>query len=272
MASVVKDTLDVYDRFKSAADAKKRRRLAVTLYLIYFRLNECIATGNQIFDTLEQFVSDPGCSYSEGKYRIALNSVTLEELLAGQVENLNRLHDCVVEYSAIIRALDSELFLRLEQFVAFKGVGLSWISILLRQGSIPIDALSLDDIERLASLSTYMLKDSEDAGPTTDPLQDTIKYFLPWYHEVGMISARIQENSFELAGLLNHDEPDFRKAVNSDQLQRLKSFLSRNDLRQTMDAAASDLKKIRSFIEENFSVVDLMLDVGSEQLRKKPII
>lgn len=222
ITSVTKDTLDIYDRFKTIADAKKRRRLAVTLYLIYFRLNECIATGTQIVDALEQLVTDRGCYYSDRRYRIVLNSITLEELLAAQVENLSRLHNCIAEYSEIIRALDSDLYLRLQQFVAFKGVGLNWMSTLLTRGIIPVDALSLEDIGRLAALSKYMLEDNTDANSAAGPLEATFKYFLPWYHEAGAISTRIQENSFELAGLFNNDEADFEKAINADQLQRLK--------------------------------------------------
>jgi hypothetical protein len=59
--------------------------------------------------------------------------------------------------------------------------------------------------------------------------------------------------------------------VNTEQMQRLNDFLARNDLQHHLTEAKENLQKIKTFIETNFSVVELMIDEGSDQLKKKAL-
>ena len=174
------------------------------------------------------------------------------------------------DYSQIIKVLDTDLYLRVRQFVAYKGVGLFWVAILLERGKIPFDSLDIDDVKQLTNLSRFMLiSDEELQKRESDSLIDSLQYteeaFLPWYDRVSEIMKRLNENSFEIELLFNQEE----KTLNPDQLQRLRDFLRRNDLKQHLVDAKKDMTAIKDFIVTNFSVVDLMIDIGSDQLKKR---
>lgn len=270
ITSIIKDVIEIGGKIKGHFDAKKKRRLAQTLHLVYIRLNDSIATGEQIIDVLERFVLDPGQLCYSGKYEVSVDGIFLKGLVNRQVQNIKALYDSLGDYSEIIRALDAELYVLLEQFVAFKGVGLNWLAVHLSRGMIPFDTLDLDDVKHLAHFSSYMLDTEKEADKDIDPIKGAIENFLPWYNEVAIISRRLEDSSFEIDTLFNHEEQDFDKAVKVDQLNRLSDFLRRNDLRHHLDEAKKNMRVIKEFIETNFSTVDLMLDVGSEQLKKKP--
>lgn len=269
ITSVVRDSMEIGGRIKSHFDERKKRKLAQTLHLVYLRLNDCIATGEQIIDVLDRFVRDPSQIGRSRKYFVCVDGPYLEKLLRKQEQHLESLGDSLDDYSEIIRALDAELYIELRQFVAFKGVGVGWLAVLLSRGMIPFDALDLDDVKRLAEFSDFMKASEQDVNRDIDPLEDAVVNFLPWYSEVGVISRRLDANSFEIDALFDHDEEDFDKAVDVAQLERLSDFLRRNDLREHLLESKENMKAIKEFLENNFSTVELMLDVGSEQLKKK---
>jgi len=76
---------------------------------------------------------------------------------------------------------------------------------------------------------------------------------------------RLNENSFDIESLFSQED----NAVNPVQLQKLRDFLGRNDLKQHLVEAKKDMTVTKDFIATNFSIVDLMIDVGSDQLRKR---
>jgi hypothetical protein len=51
---------------------------------------------------------------------------------------MHALADCLHDYSEIIRVLEASLYLDLQQFIAFKGVGIDWIAILLKRETFPL--------------------------------------------------------------------------------------------------------------------------------------
>jgi hypothetical protein len=218
---------------------------------------------------LQSFAKDPGQFSFSGKHEIQGDGIYLESLLNRQSENLDALADCLHDYSEIIRVLEAGLYVDLQQFIAFKGVGVDWIAILLKRGNIPFDSLDLEDLEQLAARSRFMLE--QESPPEGDEAKDPLESmgdFLPWYDQVGAISQRMDANSVQLTALFENDQ-NFDSPVNAENFQRLNDFLRRNDLRHHLTEARENLQKIKTFIETNFSVPELMIDVGSEQLKKK---
>jgi hypothetical protein len=260
LTKIIERSIKILQTVEAFGGQRKRRKLAQTIHLIYSRLNECISTGEQIIDVLQSFARDPSRrrAYS-GKHHIRGDGgIYLDRLLDRQSGNLDALADSLQDYSEIIRALDSDLYLDLQQFVAAKGVGIDWIAILLEQRQVPFDSLDLKDLEQLATRSRFMLGEDPAAGGD----------FLQWYGQVSVIAERIDTNSIGLADLFQHDR-GIDSPVKTEQMQRLNDFLARNDLRHHLIEAKENLQKIKTFIETNFSVVELMIDVGSEQLKKK---
>jgi len=270
LTSIITGSLDIFGKAKGWRREKKRQRLARALHLIYLRLNECLVTAEQIVEVLDAFVKNPTSVSYSGEYHINAAGVELDGLLRQQEQQLQNLADSVEDYSEILRALDAELYLKIKQFTAFKGVGVRWLGYLIRQGRVPFDSLDADDTIHLAQFSRYMLPSKEADAPDDNPLRRTFEEFLPWYNQVAEISRRLDANSFQLGSLFKSGEYDPKEPANLDQVEVLRQCLRRNDLRHHLDEAKLHLTTIKSFIEVNFSVVDLMLDVGSEQLRKKP--
>lgn len=272
ITSLILDTFTIGEKIKGHQDAKKKRHLAQTLHLVYIRLNDCITTGEQIIDVLEKYVSDPRQLSYGGTYELFVNGVHFDGLLSKQVENLMSLDDSLRDYSDIIRVLDADRYKRIQQFVAGKGVGVDWLAYHLSSKTIPFDSLDMEDVEHLAQFSDYMLAPKNDLSPkgqSFDEIVDAVDAFLPWYNEVSDISRRIDKHSFELDKMFDHSTTDFDAAVDPSKLEALRTLLKQNDLRKHLDDARADMKAIKEFIETSFSTVDLMIDVGSEQLKKK---
>jgi hypothetical protein len=75
-------------------------------------------TGEQIIDVLQSFARDPvrRRSHSNTNDIRGDGGIYLDVLIDRQSENLDALGDCLQDYSEIIRALDSDLYLDLQQF------------------------------------------------------------------------------------------------------------------------------------------------------------
>jgi hypothetical protein len=268
LTKIIDRSIGVFQKLEAFGGQRKRRKLAQTIRLTYLRLNECITTGEQIVDVLQSFVREPSQFSYSGKHHIHDDDgIYLNELLDRQSENLDAAADCLQDYSEIIRALDADLYLDLQQFIAFKGVGIDWIAILLKRREIPFDSLDVEDLERLAARSRFMLEE-DPPKEGEHALQESLERFLPWYGLVSAISHRMDADSIQLTTLFEDDQ-NFDSPVNLQTLQRLKDFLGRNDLKRHLTDAKGNLEKIKTFIETNFSVVELMIDVGSVQLKKK---
>jgi hypothetical protein len=270
ISSLIKDAIEIVEKARGYFDEKSKRQLAQSLHLVYIRLNDCLTIGEEIVSVLERFAQNPRQLLRSRKYEIWVEGVLLQRLLDRQVQNLDALGEALRDYSEIMKALDAELFVRLQQFVAFKGVGLHWVATLLEQGQIPFDALGLDDITHLARLSSFMLAKEGDTSTESNPIDEAVTNFLPWYDEVSVLSRRIDEGSLELKAVFNHEADSFDGAVKMEQLERLRAFLARNELRHHLEQGKAELRAIKAFIETTFSVRELMLDVGSEQLKQKP--
>jgi hypothetical protein len=249
ITSAIKESVEIIEKVKNHFDEKKGRRLAQTLHLVYLRLNECLVTGNQIIDTLDKFVLDSEQLIYSGRYQIAIDGYVFDDLLRKQIANLDSLSECLNDYSEIVKILDNDLYLRLEQFLEWKGVGVNFARSLLERGKIPFDGLDIDDVKQLTELGTWS---------------------MAWYHDKSAIAQRVEKNSFDVELLFNHEEENSKNAIKLNQLQRLNELLKKNDLRHHLVEAKKDMIKIREFIATHFSIVDLMIDVGSDQLKKRP--
>lgn len=270
LTKIIERSIKALRTLEAYGDRRKKRKLAQTLHLTYVRLNDCISIGEQIVDVLESFAKDPSQYSYTGRHRIGGDGIYLDALTARQSENLDALADCLRDYSEIIRALDSKLYVDLQQFVAFKGVGVDWIGILLKHGKIPFDCLGLEDLEQLATRSRFMLGEEppQQGAQDKDALLEGRWAFLPWYDQIAEISSRMDDNSIERVNLFEDDQK-LDSPTNAENLRRLNDLLRRDDPRQHLADAKDNLRKIKQFLETNFSVVELMIDVGSEQLKKK---
>jgi hypothetical protein len=266
LTKIIERSIKALQTLEAYGGQRKRRKLAQIIHLTYLRLNECISTGEQIIDVLQSFARDPSQYSYSGKHHIQGDGIYLDELIDRQSENLERLADSLQDYSEIIRALDADLYLNLRQFIAFKGVGIDWIAVLLKRGEIPFDSLDLEDLEQLAARSRFMLEE----GPPKEGIEtlaENIGDFLPWYGQVAAISRRMDASSIQLTSLFDDDQT-FDSPVKAENFQRLADFLRRNDLEHHLTEAKENLQEMKTFIETNFSLVELMIDVGSEQLKK----
>jgi hypothetical protein len=270
--AAVLSALSIGEKAKNLSEGQSKRRLAQLLNLTYLRLNDCIVTGEQILALLQAFAEDKA-SLSFGKECfIQHDGAYLHDLVSRQREQLLSLADCIVNLSNVIQAVDANLYLQLRQFVAFKGVGLDWLAALFDRGMIPLDGLRYDEVEGLALKSEFMLPEDETVPPanlgTAADLASPTPTFFHWYDDVSVISNRMHGHSITIDELVEHHPEDFKNAVKAAGLDRLKSMLGQNNLWNHLDEAKTGAGRLKEFIEKNFSVVELLLDVGSEDLKK----
>jgi hypothetical protein len=270
LADIVVQAISFKGKLEDLSDRRAKRNLAQALHLVYLRLNESISCGEQIVDLLQDFLQNPKQYYFDGRFHIKVQGVIFRDLVFLQTQNLKNLAQCLNEFADIVKVLDPNLYLRLAQFTAFKGVGLDWVAILMRRGNIVFNTLSSEDLELLTPLSQFMLDDRGDSNE--DPLAATISGFLPWYNAIADISRRMDEHLLDYDALLNKREGDSSDDIMTDEMERLRRFLTRNDLKQDLEGAKDSAVLIRTFMEKNLSIVDLMIDVGSDRLKNKPLL
>jgi hypothetical protein len=177
LSKIIDRSIEIFQKVEAFGGRRRRRKLAQTIHLTYLRLNECLTTGEQIIDVLQSFADEPHYSHSD-KHHIQAGGIDLYSLIERQSESLDALADCVHDYSEIIRALDADIFLNLQQFIAFKGVGIDWIAILLKRGEIPFDSLDLSDLEKLATRSRFMLEQEPAEEGANEPAEGAGVFFL----------------------------------------------------------------------------------------------
>jgi hypothetical protein len=68
--------------------------------------------------------------------------------------------------------------------------------------------------------------------------------------------------------LFINEERTSRIVLNQEQLHKLDTLIEQTDLNHHLEEAKKDMAVIKEFIGSNFSITDLMMDVGSHQLRK----
>jgi hypothetical protein len=197
LISIIKDIKSLYESFRGNIEKNKRRRLAQTLNLIYFRLNDCIVTGEQILSVLDSFSNDPTQLMQSKEYEINVDGILLKDLIDKQRENLLALYDCLCDFSEIIRVIDAEMENKLHQFIEAKGVGLNWLAYELKDGFITFDGLKKEDVIQLVKYSPSTHEEdkfNEDVEQSVE-IEEEISGFLPWYSEASEISTRLKNNS-----------------------------------------------------------------------------
>ncbi|PKP81133.1 MAG: hypothetical protein CVT79_10705 [Alphaproteobacteria bacterium HGW-Alphaproteobacteria-18] len=254
----------------------RKKRLGNLINLIYIELAETICTAEQIVGGLNSFANGERNWRYDGEYGLIIEGVDIDDLIADQARNLVKLEKLIDEYSQLLKNIDVDAFLRLQQFCAFKGAGLTWLAVSLSRGRVPFSSLGQADLESLIELSGYMLfeenENAEHSRNFESMIQDTMANWYPWYSTVGEIASRTRESEFHPLSLFSAKAPadssDELGRFDETQIDHLKLVLKRCNFADHLQNARSALTKIREFIEDNFSIADIMIDEHAELLKR----
>lgn len=254
--------MDVLAKGRALRSARRRRTLGVSLHLIYCRLSLAIVTGQQILESLQSFAADPGQLSFDGSPHIVTGGIWLEDLLDRQRQNLLDLEDSVGDYARQLSVIDASLAANLLQFTAFKGVGLALLARLLGRGEIPMSGPDRETVEHLTRVSDHVLDEiAPDKAKNSN--------FFGWYAQLAEISGNVHGGCIEWKCLFQ-DTKEPMGSINPAQILALQRALSKNDLYIHLEDARSQMRKLKSFIEQNFDLPDIMLGISDEAWKRRP--
>ncbi|MCX5182680.1 hypothetical protein [Streptomyces sp. NBC_00268] len=216
-------------RIGSFRESKKRRDLAVDLFLLYVRFNETMLAADLIVKQLEAYVAPEPRS----ERRFIIDQLRFE--MERQVNNLDRLYATLSGRSAVLWIIEPDAYRRLAVMVGGKQDHLLGLRMLLERGRLPLDlnyaeisSLGARDIRSGHFLARGYAPRSFLSGGVTFDLEsndDTVIELVRAYVESGTPQDRIE---------------DIRAA----------------------------LEDLRVALEANFSLAEVLVEVGDRRLER----
>ncbi|GAB3108381.1 hypothetical protein GCM10027160_06240 [Streptomyces calidiresistens] len=208
---------------------KRRRELAADLFLLYVALNRVVLLAEEIVDDLEARVR-----YPPGDPRARFGPAASHRVRR-QAEQLARVRTLLLEHSAVFQILHAEAYNRMVLLLGVKMSALDVLLFIMRTGTLPTEP-SGGEVRRIL-----------DAG-LPDPGVD--------FDEV----AHRMELAWRHSGIALGSAPD------ADTRERIAAYLEESRPRERVAGMRRVLADFRAVLEENFSVGDVLLDVGDRRI------
>ncbi|NUL02070.1 hypothetical protein HRW07_02160 [Streptomyces lunaelactis] len=178
---------------------KKRRNLAVELFLIYVRFNEILVNAEEILRLLERYLGADHYGRSDLE-------AELHNSLSWQGAALRGIHQVMKANSSPLVILEAEAYIKLRNMTDLKYGDLTKLGIALSLGRLPISR-ETSDIEAM---------------------------FEPGYASEEVIS-------------------------------QVRSYLESGEPQAQITEIRSNLEKLRAVLANNFSIEDVLIDVGTRR-------
>ncbi|MET8075907.1 hypothetical protein [Streptomyces sp. NPDC005303] len=204
----------------SARGEKKRRALAVELFLLYVRCNEAMITADSIVSLLNRY----GQAGADQWNRHWLKQ-ELKESVQRQYVTVRSLTGLLSDQSEVMWIIDSDPEEKLDVLMNRKSGRLIELLGILHDGHIPLDV----DLDLLGE-EARSVRLSHSAGP---------------------LYARF---TVSLSNDFGRDARDFR--------EYMESGVPQNQISEIRAA----LRRFREALESNFSIADVLVDVGDRRL------
>ena len=213
-------------------------KLGADLFIFYIQVNEALICAEIIMAELEEFVdrmtrhADVGDNYAIRAGGRISRPVQL------QCENLIRIATTMERLKDQLQVVDGQAYAKISVLLSSKAEALDTLIGTMRNGLLPIPLELAGDLQALME-SVY----------DRDPL-------IPDHRLADKTYCDISENSISLASQWD-----------VDIYRRVADYLERNSPRRQIAQIGIELENIRTGLEKNFSLKEILLAVGDDHFK-----
>ncbi|MEU2743203.1 hypothetical protein ABZ656_50140 [Streptomyces sp. NPDC007095] len=216
-------------RIGSFRESKKRRDLAIDLFLLYVRFNETMVAADVIVKLLEAYVA-PEPRRDRG---FAIDQLRFE--MERQVNNLDRLRATLIDRSAVLWIIEPEAYRRLAVMVGGKQDHLITLRMLMERGRLPLGP-------NYAEFSSLGVRDIQSGH---------------------FVSPRYAPRAFLSEGVT------FDLETNDDTvIERVRAYVESGSPQDRIADIRAALEDLRVALEANFSLAEVLVEVGDRRLER----
>lgn len=217
-------------------DRDTSARLGAELFLIYVQFNEALVLAEQIVGSLEGYVERMTEHLQTGEDKYALTAGEwIRDKAHQQLRNLTGIRNRLQRWSWTLQVLDGQATNELE--------------FLLDRKSSALQALSRTIDNQLMPLrTTGLLIDDQGALHASDDRYPAHSLF------------------YELGQELAANSVPMNQPWGPETLSIVKNYLARREPRQQLAEIRASLEKIRTALEANFSISDILLRAGDPRV------
>jgi hypothetical protein len=223
----------------AARNKRKLNDLGVELFILYAQVAEAMIYAEDIIRSVEIYIECIEHKLKTGGDRFPIDLEQQSDIdfkLQAQRANLAKIGDTIDRWILYLNIIDSESLARLMPLLLEKCSVLNSLLWIMGQGRIPVIGPSGSDIDRVAAASFQ-------AGLESSRILEGI---------------RTQVDSVAIPIQTPWDENKYRSTV-----QTLRNYNSR----QAVEEIRAVLAQLRSSLENNFSLADVLPRVGDRRFR-----
>jgi hypothetical protein len=220
---IIKDVTD----FSKFSTSNKKTKIGVRLFSVYTNLNQILITGYDIVEKLESYVKE--CQY-RSKMNKELYQLYIKDLLKEQSINMGRFVFSARDMILELNIINGKFVMDIKPLISGKISALRDLLNIFEAGSLPID------------------------GPTSLQLKELVEKWNKlsisdefWDWEEDYISIR---------------KEIIKKENIKNNYKQIKKYLDNSDLRKSLDEIKSALLLFRDTLEKNFTLSDILVEVG----------
>jgi hypothetical protein len=211
--------------------------IGAELFLFYIQVNEALVCAEDIVSSLEVYVQRMSEHLATGTDSYALTAGGwITPKIARQCVNLAKIGETMQRWGRPLQIIDGESFAEIAVLLSGKRNALNTLLATMQARELPLSATA-EELHALARAAQRAGRDEEHAR--LDQLDEAIRK--------------------DSVSLHSRWDPDVYRVV--------ESYLRDRNPRQQVAQIRSVLEDIRSALEQNFSLTDVLMRVGDERFR-----
>ncbi|MEU2867172.1 hypothetical protein ACIQWL_55795 [Streptomyces mirabilis] len=247
MIEIIKTLIEAlangFPGIRGMREDKRRRQLGAELFLLYAQMNQLMVTAEDIVQHLEDYAASMGRYMNEGtEGRGPEYGRRVRHLVDRQRDDLLHVRLLLDSRSAVVQIIEPEAYNRLVPLLGLKQGALDTLHGIMYMGDLPLDPSQAEIdawVTRLPPLGEGQARDASQSLRAADRLL--------W--DAG---RRWRENA------LPHD------SWGRDVHARVVQYLDERQPRRQLEEIRSSLSLLRSTLLENFTIADVLLEVGEK--------
>jgi hypothetical protein len=239
--------------FLKIPEAKKKAKIGANLFSIYNSLNQILINGYSIVGSLEDYLErmEQHLTKKDDKHALDVGRNSIGYLLVEQRVNIEKFRNALESLFLELNILNGDFVRKIIPLISGKFDALSHLIHVLSQGKMPLQSFTMEEFMDMVKANEKWLSMFHDHD------HDIRDYYL-------CIDQKAQSNFLFKLDKNSIFIPLNKKWDKKIYLQ-IKEYLAEKNPRETLDEIKNTLETLRESIEKNFSVSDILLEVGGRK-------
>jgi hypothetical protein len=215
---------------------RRKREIGAALFTLYVRLNETMIAADDIIDSLEVYAKrmHRHLDYGDDAYALT-GGKWIAGKVRNQLTNFERLGALLHNHKVMLQIIDTDSYNKLIPLLDYKFGALTYLSRIMRSGSVQL-SINEDDLRRLM-----------DSGDDQSALHRIMIDLEPSWREA------------ELSTTSEWGQETYEKVA---------AYLQEREPRKQLSEIRAALASLREALVSNFSLSDVLLEVGDRHMER----